>query len=104
MIEIKEDSVIVSTGLKNQYDLPFLWLRDNCQCNECRVVETQEKQFLLHTVPVDISPKSVKVKDENLLVLWPDDHESLIPLSKIKQSGVARYPERKKWIGNFVPE
>ena len=104
MIEIKEDSIIVSTGSKNHYDLPFLWLRDNCQCDECRIVETQEKQFLLHTVPVDISPKSVEVKDENLLVLWPDDHESLIPLSKIKQSGIARYPERIKWIGNFVPK
>ena len=92
MIEIKEDSVIVLTGLKNQYDLPFLWLRDNCQCDECRIAETQEKQFLLHTVPVDISPKSVKIKDEKLLVFWPDGHESLIPLSKIKQSGVARYP------------
>ena len=104
MIEIKEDSVLVSTGSKYQYDLPFLWLRDNCQCDECRIVETQEKQFLLHTVPVDISPKSAEVKDENLVVLWPDDHISLIPLSKIKQSGIARYPERKKWTGNFVPE
>ncbi|HIK72809.1 MAG TPA: DUF971 domain-containing protein, partial [Gammaproteobacteria bacterium] len=57
MVEIKKDSVILSTGLNKQYDLPFLWLRDNCQCDECRIIETQEKQFLLHTVPVDISPK-----------------------------------------------
>ncbi len=103
MIEIKKDSVIVSTDSKNQYDLPFLWLRDNCQCNECRIVETQEKQFLLHTVPLDISPKSVDIKDESLLVLWPDGHESLIPLIKIEQSRKSRYPKRKEWTTNFIP-
>ena len=103
MIEIKKDSVIVSTGSKNQYDLPFLWLRDNCQCNECRIVETQEKRFLLHTVPLDISPKSVDIKDESLLVLWPDGHESLIPLIKIEQSRKSRYPKRKEWTTNFIP-
>tara|TARA_B100000686_G_C16717765_1_gene933083 strand:+ start:72 stop:1133 length:1062 start_codon:yes stop_codon:yes gene_type:complete len=104
MIEIKQDSVIVSTSSKNQYDLPFLWLRDNCQCDECRIVETQEKQFLLHTVPVDICPRSVEVKDESLVVLWPDNHESRIPLSKIEKSGIDRYPERKAWTSNFVPK
>jgi len=104
MIEIKEDSIILSTSSKNQYDLPFLWLRDNCQCDECRIVQTQEKQFLLHTVPVDISPKSVEVKEESLLVIWPDDHESLIPFSKIEQSAKPRYPERKVWTSNFIPE
>ena len=65
MIEVKKGSVILSTGSIKQYDLPFLWLRDNCQCDECRIVETQEKQFLLHTVPVDISLKSVEIKDES---------------------------------------
>ena len=50
MIEINQDSVLLSDET-DQYDLPFLWLRDNCQCDECRITETQEKQFLLHTVP-----------------------------------------------------
>ena len=104
MIELKEDSVIISSGSKNQYDLPFLWLRDNCQCDECRIVETQEKQFLLHSVPVNISPKSIEVKDENLLILWPDNHKSIIPLSKIEQSGKSRYVEHKTWTDKFIPE
>ncbi len=104
MIEIKEDSVIVLTGSKKQYELPFLWLRDNCQCDECRISETQEKQFLLHTVPVDISPKRIELKDSCLLVLWPDDHESLLPLSEIEQSSIDRSPKRKVWPSNFVPQ
>ena len=103
MIEVKKDSVKLSTGSNTQYDLPFLWLRDNCQCDECRIIETQEKQFLLHTVPVDISPKSVEIKDEKVFVLWPDNHQSVIPLIQIEESGKPRYPERKSWTSKFTP-
>ena len=103
MIELKKDSVILSTNSNKQYDLPFLWLRDNCQCDKCRITETQEKQFLLHTVPVDISPKSVEIKDEKLFVLWPDNHQSVIPLNQIEESGKPRYPEQKSWTSRFTP-
>ena len=103
MIEIKKDSVTLSTGSNKQYDLPFLWLRDNCQCDECRIIETQEKQFLLHTVPVEISPTSVEIKDESLFVLWPDNHQSVIPLNQIEDSGKPRYPEHKLWTSDFTP-
>ena len=58
MLKIKSNSVTFSDGEIN-VDLPFLWLRDNCQCDECRITETQEKQFLLHSVPVDIAPKAI---------------------------------------------
>ena len=103
MIQIKKDSVILSTGSSKEYDLPFLWLRDNCQCDECRIIETQEKQFLLHTVPVDISPKSVEIKDKKVFVLWPDNHQSVIPLIQIEESGKPRYPECKFWKSKFTP-
>ena len=103
MIKIQDDSVILSTDSNKQYDLPFLWLRDNCQCDECRIIETEEKQFLLHTVPVDISPKSVEIKDQSLFILWPDNHQSLISLDKIEESGKSRYPEHKSWSSKFTP-
>ena len=103
MLEVKKDSVLLSASSNKQYDLPFLWLRDNCQCNECRIVETQEKQFLLHTVPVDISPTNVELKDESLFVLWPDGHQSVIPLNKIEESSRSRYPKYKSWTSGFIP-
>ena len=104
MIQIKKDSVIISINSSKQYDLPFLWLRDNCQCDGCRIKETQEKQFLLHTVPVDISPKSVEIKDESIFILWPDNHQSVIPLNQIKQSSKSRYPKNKPWNSKFIPK
>ena len=103
MIEIKEDSIIL-TVKKNKFDLPFLWLRDNCQCDECRITETQEKQFLLHSVPVDIVPNHVEEIDNNIKIIWPDGHKSLIPIDLIKNSYLPRYPDQCEWPEEFQPE
>ena len=54
------------------------------QCDECRITETQEKQFLLHSVPVDIVPKHAEEIDNNIKIIWPDGHESFIPIDLIK--------------------
>ena len=104
MFKVKKDSVVLSIGPLNNHELPFLWLRDNCQCDDCRIIETEEKQFLLHTVPLDISPKSVEIKDKNLYILWPDDHQSVIPLRKIEESSKPRFPKHKSWEANFTPK
>ena len=70
MIELKEDSIIFSINNNDVYDLPFLWFRDNCQCDECRITETQEKQFLLNTVPLSIKPvKALETEDAFLITL-----------------------------------
>ena len=103
MIEIKDDSILLSDG-SNQYDLPFLWLRDNCQCDECRITETQEKQFLLHSVPVDIAPKHVEEIENNINIIWPDDHKTFIPIDLIKKLHLPRYPKHSSWPNEFEPE
>ena len=103
MIEIKDDSILLSDG-SNQYDLPFLWLRDNCQCDECRITETQEKQFLLHSVPVDIAPKHVEEIGNNINIIWPDDHKTFIPIDLIKKLHLPRYPKHSSWPNEFEPE
>ena len=103
MIEIKKDSILFSND-NNQYDLPFLWLRDNCQCSECRITETQEKQFLLHTVPIDIIPKQVRELKNNIEVLWEDNHKTTIPIDLIKNSHRSRYPKHQKWYEGFSPK
>jgi len=42
-------TAVWSDGMR--IDLPHLWLRDNCGCSECRVVQTTEKRFHLFSVP-----------------------------------------------------
>ena len=102
MITVNNESVEVLIE-DRKFDLPFLWLRDNCQCDECRITETQEKQFLLHTVPIDISPDKVDMDGDMLLIKWPDGHDSIIPTSKILECGAPRYPDYKFWSKKFTP-
>lgn len=102
MITVNNESVEVLIEDK-KFDLPFLWLRDNCQCDECRITETQEKQFLLHTVPIDISPDKVDMDGDMLLIKWPDGHDSIIPTSKILECGMSRYPDYRFWSKTFTP-
>jgi len=104
MIKIKSDSVILYLANNKKYKLPFLWLRDNCQCDSCRITETQEKQFLLHTVPIDLSPKIVKEIEGNIFIIWSDGHETKIPVKMIEQSSDSRYPSKSEWPLNFKPE
>ena len=103
MIELTKDSIILTDG-NNKFNLPFLWLRDNCQCDECRITETQEKQFLLHSVPVDIAPKHAEETDKNIKIVWPDDHETTIPIELIKNSFKPRYPDQSEWPNGFEPQ
>ena len=104
MIELKEDSIIFSIDSKDVYDLPFLWFRDNCQCDECRITETQEKQFLLNTVPLDIKPVKAKEKEDSFLITWEDNHQTIIPFEVINNSLQNRYPKHQSWSKDFIPK
>ena len=85
------------------FELPYLWIRDNCPCNECRVQETQEKRFMLDSVPVDLKPKSVSLKQSNIIVVWPDDHKTSINLQDIEFLKKPRKPEKVLWNNDFTP-
>ncbi|MDC6461217.1 gamma-butyrobetaine hydroxylase-like domain-containing protein, partial [Gammaproteobacteria bacterium] len=51
---LSERSLKIFNNEKIEYNLPYLWVRDNCPCNECRIKETQEKRFILSSVPPDL--------------------------------------------------
>ena len=59
-----------------------LWLRDNCCCDECKLIATSEKKFQISSVSCDIAPVSCttaiddKTQEEVLLITWPDGHET----------------------------
>ena len=82
--EINETSLRIISNDNSEYDLPHLWMRDNCPCNDCRVKETQEKRFMLNSVPIDLKPKKVEVNESHIHIVWPDDHETSICFEEIE--------------------
>ena len=92
-----------------QTDLPYLWLRDNCGCSECRVVQTTEKRFHLWGVPADLRPRQVSIQragsdEEAISIAWPDGHRTRYRSSEIR--GYLRLPrlEPRYWDGGFQPK
>ena len=101
--QITESSLEIIKNKKTEYELPFLWLRDNCPCDICRVKETQEKRFMLSSVPVDLKPKSVVVNAKTIHLFWPDDHETSISFKDIEYLQKERKPEKILWTNDFIP-
>ena len=102
------DTLTAVWGSGEQTDLPYLWLRDNCGCSECRVVQTSEKRFHLFRVPADLTPAEVGIEgagsaDEAVSIAWPDGHRTRFRSSEIH--GLLSLPrfELQYWDGGFQP-
>ncbi len=84
-------------------ELPHLWLRDNCACENCRVAQTEEKQFILSSVPIDIRPKEIQLQQHELCLIWPDGHQSDYPIAQLRTYAKSRAPDYQLWPDDFLP-
>ena len=88
--------------------LPYLWLRDNCGCGECRVVQTTEKRFHIFRVPRELRPRQVSLEhpgegDEALSIVWQDGHSTHYMSSEIHRL-ISRPGDRLQyWDSSFQP-
>jgi len=83
--------------------LPFLWLRDNCDCDDCRIRQTSEKRFMISEVPEDISPLVESLDADRLTVTWPDGHETVYRCADIERLRSLRAQEWTPWDREFSP-
>ena len=87
--------------------IPYLWLRHNCDCDECVVRQTGEKRLLISAVDADLKPWQVSVEgvanDAALAIEWPGGHRTLYPVRDLRQ--LLNPPRRplRHWHGTFQP-
>ena len=91
-----------------QTSLPWLWLRDNCGCSECRVVQTTEKRFHVCRVGPEIRPRLVTIErpgsdDEALAIVWPDGHRTCYRSSDVHGLIGRERHDVRYWDGRFRP-
>ncbi|KAJ9139449.1 Trimethyllysine dioxygenase [Pleurostoma richardsiae] len=82
-------------GVK-RYNLPSIWLRDNCRCAKCVNQDTLQRNFDTFKIPSTIEPLKAEPDDSGVKVTWSDDnHESHYPWQFIAQylQHDARKPE-----------
>jgi gamma-butyrobetaine dioxygenase len=53
-----------------------IWLRDNCRCSDCGEPSTGYRKLRLTALNLDDPPQSVSGTADQLLLGWPDGHES----------------------------
>ena len=55
----------------------YIWLRDNCTCNQCGTTETGARFLQLIDIPEDVSPERAELDEGSLAIRWrPDGHRS----------------------------
>ena len=88
--------------------IPFLWLRDNCDCAACRITQTSEKRFHVGSVPADMRPCEVRVEacqdgGTALALVWPDGHHTRHRAEDLWRLRRRPVQELRHWDGGFQP-
>ena len=100
---IGSDAVEVHWAHGASSRLPFLWLRDNCNCEECRVAQTSEKRFIVTDVSVDLEPVDVSLLGDELRVTWPDGHLTRYSGREIGRLETKEAKRWTPWKSDFSP-
>ena len=56
----ENDSIHFKKDGTNLKKYPYIWLRDHCKCSKCFNQNTEELEFDLSEIPLNIKPTSVK--------------------------------------------
>jgi alpha-ketoglutarate-dependent taurine dioxygenase len=72
---------LTSAGRESRFH--YVWLRDNCWCDECRVAQSGERRIYTADIPADLSPVEASLDGEGttLNVHWSDGHDSSYSLA-----------------------
>lgn len=85
-------------------DVPAIWLRDNCPCDDCRVVATSERRKLIATEPLHLRPVSVQTDPSGVTVDWGShvSHYSLDWYRAIQLDVQRNNAPTEHWGGEFT--
>ena len=78
--EADTDSVVINWKAKNAWStFHYIWLRDCCLCPQCLHPSSQQRLLDTLTVPIDVKPTAVELREGRLCIQWQDGHTSEYP-------------------------
>ncbi|MEP7114500.1 MAG: TauD/TfdA family dioxygenase [Ilumatobacteraceae bacterium] len=83
------------------------WLRDNCQCDECRIRQTDERRWQPWTEPAAAAVNTVEVIDGQLHLGWAGGHQSVYAPAdwdKIRTTGARGAWTARLWSAGYEVE
>ena len=88
----------------SQQSLSRLWLRDNCRCPECRIAQTEEKQFQLASLEDSDYEATILADDKALHITWANGHQSQFEREFIDRGHQIPKIDWKPWEQDFEPK
>jgi alpha-ketoglutarate-dependent taurine dioxygenase len=88
-----DDGHLTLTSSEASSRFHYVWLRDNCWCDECRVMQSGERRLFTATIPDDIAPVEASVDDGTLVVRWNDGHASRFSLVWLEENDYSNHPD-----------
>lgn len=85
MLTLKETSLSLSLPVNEQAEFYYIWLRDNCWCEQCCHPDTLERISITAEIPDNLSAFDASIDDQHLTIQWSDDHQSYFPLDWLAQ-------------------
>jgi len=77
MLSLGQHTLTLPINGENHSEFNYVWLRDNCACEECLHPSTQERTLITAKIPDDIAPAAAKKEGEKLFITWNDkEHTS----------------------------
>jgi alpha-ketoglutarate-dependent taurine dioxygenase len=85
-------SYLTVSGADGDASFHYVWLRDNCWCDECRVVQSGERRLFTADIRDDIAPVEAHLDDAAtaLQVRWNDGHASWFSLGWLAANDYSR--------------
>ena len=93
-------SVQWDNGENSEYH--FLWLRDNCDCDNCVTSLSKEQVFEICDVPFEIKPSNVELSNNMINITWNhESHKSIYHPAWLKQHC---YSEKARDKRKLIPK
>eukprot|EP00795_Rhopilema_esculentum_P010426 gene10426-19128_t len=95
--ETTNDSLQVNWEDGDQSKYPFIFLRDNCQCEHCfHATAMQRTCDVVGNFSVDIKPESTWLTEDGVTMEWEDGHRSSFPFKWLRER---MFPKSEMEIG-----
>jgi gamma-butyrobetaine dioxygenase len=107
-VELSDRDLTLEVGGERR-SFHYVWLRDNCWCDDCRVRQSAERRLFTADIPADVAPTDVRTDDGTLQITWRDGHRSTFSaawLARYDYSAPARAARRHEpqlWDAAFAP-
>ncbi|XP_042238631.1 gamma-butyrobetaine dioxygenase-like isoform X1 [Homarus americanus] len=71
-----QEGLNVKFGDGSASQMPYVWLRDNCQCSKCYNPVALGRSFLLEDLDVNVHATKVQESEDGVEIEWSDGHSS----------------------------